>query len=67
MMRKGKLNETSGRGVRRIVKPYFHSNVHIGVVFCLSPAFAHCSQSEATLKFAYQACQLKTAPTRAKK
>jgi len=67
LINKGRLKDTSGRGLRRILKHYLHNEVHLAVIFTLSPAFDHCSASEATLKFAYVACQLKTSPLQVKK
>jgi len=67
LINKGRLKDTSGRGLRRILKHYLHNEVHLAVIFTLSPAFDHCSASEATLKFAYVACQLKTSPMQVKK
>jgi len=67
LMKKGTLSKSTGTGLIRMIKPYINSNTFISVVFCLSPSFVNCASTEATLKFAAQACQLKTAPAKAKK
>jgi len=64
LMTKGKLSRSTGTGLVRMIKPYINQNTFISVVFCLSPSFVNCSSTEATLKFAAQACKLKTAPAK---
>ena len=67
MIKKGQLRGIAGSGLRRMVKPYINQNTYLNVIFCLSPAFQNCASTEATLKFAAQACQLKTKPAQAQK
>lgn len=67
LMKKGTLSKSTGTGLIRMIKPYINSNTFISVCFCLSPSFVNCASSEATLKFAAQACQLRTAPAKAER
>jgi len=63
----GTLTKASGCGLRKMIKPYINTKTYISVCFCFSPAFENCRSSEATLKFAAQACKLRTTPVKAEK
>ena len=59
---RGKLRNTIGTGLRRVLYPYINTRTYLSVLFCLSPAISNCKATEATLKFAVTAGMVKVKP-----
>jgi len=64
---KGKLGNSQGNGLRRILHPFINNQTFLSVIFCLSPSRVNNSSTIATLKFASRACKIKTKPVKAAK
>jgi hypothetical protein len=62
LRRKGKLTDTVGNGLRRVLHPYINTNTFISVLFALSPSVNNAKPTEATLKFAVAAGMVKVTP-----
>ena len=63
---KGKLTQTVGNGLRRILHPFINTKTYLSVLFTLSPSVNNCKATESTLKFAVTAGMVKVKPVATK-
>jgi len=66
MRKKGKLGSVQGNGLRKLLYPFVTSKTMISIVFTLSPSIDNIMPTRATMKFAQDACKLKTKPVAGK-
>jgi len=64
--KKGKLKDSQGNGLRKLLYPFVTQNTMMSIVFTLSPSIDNVSQTRATMKFAQDACKLKMKPVKDK-
>eukprot|EP01083_Nonionella_stella_P071268 191319_1 len=63
---KGKITDTVGNGLRRVLHPYINTKTYLSVLFTLSPSVNNCKATESTLKFAVTAGMVKVKPIQTK-
>merc|ERR1719242_2340282 len=63
---KGKITNTVGNGLRRILHPFINTKTYLSVLFTLSPSVNNCKATESTLKFAVTAGMVKVKPVATK-
>jgi len=62
MRTKGKLKQSQGNGLRKLLYPYVTMNTMMSICFTLSPSMENIMPTRATMKFAQDACKLKMKP-----
>jgi len=62
MRTKGKLKQSQGNGLRKLLYPFVTSNTMMSICFTLSPSMQNIMPTRATMKFAQDACKLKMKP-----
>jgi len=62
LRKQGKLSNTVGNGLRRVLHPYIDSKTYLSVLFTLSPSVNNAKATESTLKFAVTAGMVKVKP-----
>merc|ERR1712013_537673 len=58
----GKLSNTVGNGLRRVLHPFIDTKTYLSVLFALSPSVNNAKATESTLKFAVAAGMVKVKP-----
>merc|ERR1712129_160235 len=61
----GKLSQTIGNGLRRVLHPFIDTKTFLSVLFALSPSVNNAKPTESTLKFAVTAGMVKVKPVKA--
>merc|ERR1712244_102352 len=61
-MGRGKLSNTVGNGLRRVLHPFIDTKTFLSVLFTLSPSVNNRKATESTLKFAVTAGMVKVKP-----
>jgi len=62
MRKKGKLKQSQGNGLRKLLYPFVTMNTMMSICFALSPSMENVMPTRATMKFAQDACKLKMKP-----
>lgn len=62
MRSKGKLKQSQGNGLRKLLYPFVTTNTMMSICFTLSPSMENIMPTRATMKFAQDACKLKMKP-----
>jgi len=62
MRSKGKLKQSQGNGLRKLLYPFVTMNTMMSICFTLSPSMENIMPTRATMKFAQDACKLKMKP-----
>merc|ERR1712130_972424 len=62
LRKKGKLSQTVGNGLRRVLHPFIDTKTYLSVLFTLSPSVNNAKSTESTLKFAVAAGMVKVKP-----
>lgn len=62
MRTKGKLKQSQGNGLRKLLYPFITMNTMMSICFTLSPSMENIMPTRATMKFAQDACKLKMKP-----
>merc|ERR1712129_403643 len=62
LRKKGKLSQTIGNGLRRVLHPFIDTKTFLSVLFALSPSVNNAKSTESTLKFAVAAGMVKVKP-----
>lgn len=60
--KKGKLKQSQGNGLRKLLYPFVTTNTMMAICFTLSPSMENVMPTRATMKFAQDACKLKMKP-----
>merc|ERR1719192_269166 len=63
---KGKITQTVGNGLRRVLHPFINTKTYLSVLFTLSPSVNNAKATESTLKFAVTAGMVKVKPIQTK-
>merc|ERR1719295_1531125 len=62
LRKRGKLSNTLGNGLRRVLHPFIDTKTYLSVLFALSPSVNNAKATESTLKFAVAAGMVKGKP-----
>merc|ERR1719295_2139595 len=62
LRKRGKLSNTLGNGLRRVLHPFIDTKTYLSVLFALSPSVNNAKATESTLKFAVAAGMVKVKP-----
>jgi len=62
LRKQGKLSNTVGNGLRKVLHPFIDTKTYLSVLFALSPSVNNAKATESTLKFAVAAGMVKVKP-----